>query len=36
MILIIILDADNLEKKSKLRNFFEKDKNYICIAFLSR
>ncbi len=31
--LIIIIDADNLEKKSKLRSFFEKDKNYICIAF---
>ena len=29
----IILDADNLEKKSKLRSFFEKDKNLICITF---
>ena len=25
----IIINADNLEKKSKLRNFFEKDKNLI-------
>ncbi len=31
--LIIILDSDNLEKKSKLRSFFEKDKNCICIPF---
>ena len=31
--LIIILDADNLEKKSKLRSFFEKDKSCICIPF---
>ena len=30
---IIILNADNLEKKSKLRNFFEKDKELICIPF---
>ena len=29
----IILDADNLEKKSKLSSFFEKDKNLVCIAF---
>ena len=29
----IILDADNLEKKSKLRSRFEKEKNFICIAF---
>ena len=28
-----ILDADNLEKKSKLRSRFEKEKNFICIAF---
>ncbi len=27
----IIIDADNLEKKSKLRSYFEKDKNLICI-----
>ncbi len=31
--LIFIIDADNLEKKSKLRSFFEKDKNCICIPF---
>ena len=31
--LIVILNADNLEKKSKLRSFFEKEKNYICVAF---
>ena len=30
---IIILNADNLEKKSKLRSFFEKDKKLICIPF---
>ena len=29
----IILSANILEKKSKLRNFFEKEKNTICIAF---
>ena len=29
----IIINADNLEKKSKLRYFFEKDKNLICMAF---
>ena len=28
----IIINADILEKKSKLRSKFEKDKNYICIA----
>jgi DNA polymerase-3 subunit delta len=28
----IILNADNLEKKSKLRTFFEKEKKFICIA----
>ena len=31
--LLIILDADNLEKKSKLRTLFEKDKQLICIPF---
>ncbi len=31
--LIIIIDANNLEKKSKLRCYFEKEKNYICIPF---
>ena len=29
----LILDADNLEKKSKLRSFFEKSKEYVCIPF---
>ncbi len=33
--LIIILDADNLEKKSKLRAFFEKDNNCVCVPFYS-
>ena len=28
----IVINADILEKKSKLRSRFEKDKNYICIA----
>jgi DNA polymerase-3 subunit delta len=30
---IIIICADSLEKKSKLRSFFEKDKKLICIPF---
>ena len=29
----IIMNSDTLEKKSKLRSFFEKDKNYICVPF---
>ncbi len=29
----IIVNSDNLEKKSKLRSFFEKDKKCICIPF---
>ena len=29
----IIFNADNLEKKSKLRSFFEKDKKCACVAF---
>ena len=29
----IIINAENLEKKSKLRSFFEKSKNHICIPF---
>jgi len=29
--LAIIVDSENLEKKSKLRSFFEKEKNCICI-----
>ena len=31
--LVIILNADNLEKKSKLRSFFERSKKEICVAF---
>ena len=31
--ILIIIDSDNLEKKSKLRSFFEKSKNNICTAF---
>ncbi len=30
---IIIINSDNLDKKSKLRSFFEKDKKLICIPF---
>ena len=30
---IIIIISDNLDKKSKLRSLFEKEKNFICIAF---
>ena len=29
--IIIIVEADNLEKKSKLRSFFEKEKDYVCV-----
>ena len=29
----IILNSDNLEKKSKLRSLFEKDKDLICVPF---
>jgi DNA polymerase-3 subunit delta len=29
----IIINAENLEKKSKLRFFFEKEKNLICVPF---
>lgn len=29
----IIVNSESLEKKSKLRAFFEKDKNLICVAF---
>tara|TARA_Y100000741_G_scaffold337803_1_gene297421 strand:+ start:49 stop:1026 length:978 start_codon:yes stop_codon:yes gene_type:complete len=29
----IVINADNLEKKSKLRNLFEKEKELICIPF---
>ena len=31
--ILIIIEANNLEKKSKLRSLFEKDKKNICIAF---
>ena len=31
--IIIIIEANNLDKRSKLRSFFEKDKNCICVAF---
>lgn len=31
--LIIILDADNLEKKSKLRSLFEKSNDLVCVPF---
>ena len=31
--IIIIFDANVLDKKSKLRNFFEKEKNLACIPF---
>tara|TARA_Y100000768_G_scaffold320913_1_gene256805 strand:- start:937 stop:1914 length:978 start_codon:yes stop_codon:yes gene_type:complete len=30
---IILINSDNLDKKSKLRNFFEKNKNAVCTAF---
>ena len=29
----IIINSENLEKKSKLRSFFEKSKKFICVAF---
>ena len=29
----IIINSENLEKKSKLRSFFEKNKKFICVAF---
>ena len=32
---VIILIGDQLDKKSKLRNFFEKDKNTACVPFYS-
>jgi DNA polymerase-3 subunit delta len=31
--IIIIINSDNLEKKSKLRSLFEKNKEYVCVAF---
>jgi DNA polymerase-3 subunit delta len=30
---VIIINADNLEKKSKLRSYFEKNKELICVPF---
>ncbi len=30
---MIIINADNLEKKSKLRSFFEKNKELVCVPF---
>ena len=29
----LILNSKSLDKKSKLRNFFEKDKNLVCVPF---
>ena len=29
----IVLNSDNLDKKSKLRSFFEKDKKLVCVPF---
>ena len=31
--IILVLNSGNLEKKSKLRNFFEKKKEHICVPF---
>ena len=31
--ILLIIDSENLEKKSKLRSLFEKDKKLICIPF---
>ncbi len=31
--IIIIINSSNLEKRSKLRNIFEKEKNLICVPF---
>ena len=31
--LILIINADSLDKKSKLRSFYEKSKEYVCVAF---
>ena len=30
---LIILNSDNLDKKSKLRSFFEKEKKLVCVPF---
>jgi len=32
---VVILISDQLDKKSKLRNFFEKDPNIVCVPFYS-
>ena len=29
----LLINSDNLEKKSKLRSFFEKDKKLVCVPF---
>ncbi len=31
--IILIINSDNLDKKSKIRTFFEKSKKFICVAF---
>ena len=31
--IFIVIDAENLERKSKLRSFFEKEKNCVCVPF---
>ncbi len=31
--ILIIIEASNLEKKSKLRSYFEKSKKHLCVAF---
>ena len=31
--ILIIIDSENLDKRSKLRSFFEKSKNFLCIPF---
>ncbi len=33
--ILLILNSASLEKKSKLRNYFEKEKNLVCIPFYS-
>ena len=33
--ILLILNSGSLEKKSKLRNYFEKEKNLVCIPFYS-
>ena len=31
--IILIINSKNLEKKSKLRSYFENEKNLVCVAF---